>query len=347
MHRSLETGGSCLTTYRSLTAPVVFSKPVPPLPSSVLPCLQHGHDFPSRGDFTAKENVMNIKFNSLFEIYPDKVYKGAVVGYRKADGNPLEFPCTLDTSDAVKDAKGRWTASALGLKPVIAKYLDSLRNTEAREAWIGNGFCKDPDDMYFAANSTLEHVRFVDGVTKIGYSAFEGCWSLESITIPEGVTSIGEGAFRSCIGLTSVRIPEGVTSIEHCTFYDCTGLTSVTIPDSVTSIGRYAFVHCTALKNVEIPKSVTELEDGAFGECFDLISITIPESVISIGDWAFADCTGLTSVMIPDGVTSIEHSAFSGCDNLADVYVDQPESDLLNSVLLSEGCTVHWKQEAI
>ena len=268
-----------------------------------------------------RRSNMNVNFTSLFDIYPDKVYKGAVVGYRKPDGTMLEFPCTLETGDAVKDAKGRWTASGLGLKPVVAKYLDSLRNTEAREAWIGNGFCKDPDDMYFAANATLEHVRFVDDITKIGYCAFENCWSLESITIPKSVTSIGEGAFINCIALRSVEIPESVTEIGNRAFYSCEGLTSVTIPDSVTSIGNHAFVHCTALKNVEIPKSVTELGDGAFGECFDLTSITIPESVISIGDWAFDEC-----------------------DSLTDVYVDQPESDLLDNAGLPAGCSVHWKQ---
>ena len=264
---------------------------------------------------------MLVNFTSLFDIYPDKVYKGAVVGYRKPDGSMLEFPCTLETGDAVKDAKGRWTASALGLTPVVAKYLDSLRNTEAVEAWIGDGFCKDPDDMYFAANSTLERIRFVDDVTEIGYCAFQNCWSLESITIPKSVTSIGEEAFINCIALTSVEIPESVTEIGNRAFYSCEGLTSVTIPSSVTSIESYTFVHCTALTNVEFPDSVTEIGEGAFYECFGLTSITIPDSVKKIGDFAFSDCIALT-----------------------DIYVDQFENGVLDNGEVPAGCTVHWNQ---
>ena len=292
----------------------------------------------------AKECSMLVTFDSLFDIYPDKLRKGAVVGYRKADGSMLEFPCTLETGDAVMDAKGRWTASSLGLKPVVVKYSDSLRRTKAREAWIGNGFGKSPDNMYIAVTPRLERIRFVDNVTEIDYRAFDNCWSLESITIPSSVTKIGHKAFINCIALTSVEIPESVTEIGVGAFYSCEGLTSVTIPSSVTSIGHYAFVHCTALTNVEIPKNVTEIGEGAFGECFDLISITIPESVISIGDWAFDECTSLTSVTIPESVTSIGSSAFYGCTSLTDIYVDQPQSDLLSNVILPAGCAIHWKQ---
>ena len=58
------------------------------------------------------------KFNSIFDIYPDTNFKGAVVGYYKADGTSLKFPCRLDVSNAKRDKKRRWTASGLGLTPV-------------------------------------------------------------------------------------------------------------------------------------------------------------------------------------------------------------------------------------
>ena len=79
-------------------------------------------------------------FDSIFDIYPDKIHIGAVVGYRKQNGTLLAFPCTLDVSRAVKDAKGRWTASGLGLRPVIAKVPDSPLFNGVKEAWIGNNF---------------------------------------------------------------------------------------------------------------------------------------------------------------------------------------------------------------
>ncbi len=292
---------------------------------------------------------MLVTFDSLFEIYPDKLCKGAVVGYRKPDGTPLEFPCTLETGDAVKDTKGRWTASALGLKPVVAEYLDSLRNTEAREAWIGDGFCKDPDAWDAVENATLECVRFVDDVTEIGDYAFGNCTGLTSVTIPVNVTKIGNGAFEGCTGLTSITIPAGVTQIESNAFDYCTGIESFNVdennrvytsvdgvlmnkektaiirypigksgsgyvvPDGVTHIADHAFSGCDSLSSVTILEGVTSIGKDAFWGCSGLTSITIPESVTSIGDGAFAECTGLTNIRIPSSVTSIGHNVFEVC----------------------------------
>jgi hypothetical protein len=68
-----------------------------------------------------------------------------------------------------------------------------------------------------------------------------------SYTIPNGVTSIGFDAFELCSGLTSVDIPNSVTTIASYVFFKCTGLTSVTIPFGVTSLGDYAFQDCSSL----------------------------------------------------------------------------------------------------
>ena len=38
-----------------------------------------------------------------------------------------------------------------------------------------------------------------EGVTSIGWGAFENCSSLTSVNIPKGVTSIGTEAFKNCI----------------------------------------------------------------------------------------------------------------------------------------------------
>ena len=230
---------------------------------------------------------MLVTFTSLFDIYPDKVRKGAVVGYRKADGSMLEFPCTLDTGDAVKDAKGRWTASGLGLKPAIANYSVTLNRARAKEAWIGDGFCESPKAKFPIANQTLEHVRFVDGVTEIGKRAFWGCRRLTGIAIPEGVIGIGNESFALCDNLTDITIPEGVTAIENHAFCGCRSLTSVMIPEGVTEIGSNAFCGCSGLTNITIPKTIEKIGDMAFYRCTELTSITIPKGVTVIGDWAF------------------------------------------------------------
>ena len=78
-----------------------------------------------------------------------------------------------------------------------------------------------------------------------------------SYTIPDGVTSIGYAAFEECTGLTSIYIPDGVTSIGDYAFERCTGLESITIPDSVNSIGYEAFNRCTKLTSIYIPDGIS------------------------------------------------------------------------------------------
>ena len=169
--------------------------------------------------------------------------------------------------------------------------------------------------------TSLTSVTIPDSVTSIGYKAFDDCTSLTSVTIPDSVTSIGDSAFSGCTSLTSVTIPDSVTSIGDSAFSGCTSLTSVTIPDSVTSIGYEAFFNCTSLTSVTIPDGVTSIGEDAFRNCTSLTSVTIPDSVTRIGERAFYYCTSLTSVTIPDSVTSIGEFAFSGCTSLTSVTI--------------------------
>lgn len=109
------------------------------------------------------------------------------------------------------------------------------------------------------------------------------------------------------------------TFVEGLTPYGKANLTEITIPEGVTSIESKAFYSCTSLTSINIPASVTEIE-------YD----------------AFYGCTGLTSITIPKGVTSIEWDVFSGCTSLTNIYVNQAESNLLESSSVPEGCTIHW-----
>ena len=61
----------------------------------------------------------------------------------------------------------------------------------------------------FAHNEQLTEYAIPDGVTEIGWCAFEGCTNLKSVTIPNSVTSIGYFAFWGCTNLQSVTIPRG------------------------------------------------------------------------------------------------------------------------------------------
>ena len=75
----------------------------------------------------------------------------------------------------------------------------------------------------------IKSVVIEDGVTNIGFSAFEVCSSLTSITIPDSVTSIGEGAFEECSVLESLRAGEQNTWI-----YVAAGAAAVVLAAAVT-----------------------------------------------------------------------------------------------------------------
>ena len=132
-----------------------------------------------------------------------------------------------------------------------------------------------------------------NGVTSIGYSAFNNCISLTSITIPDSVTSIGDTAFYNCISLTSITIPNGVTSIGTWAFYNCTGLTSVTIPNGVTSIDRSAFEYCRSLTSVTFKGTPNTIHSSAFSGCSKLTTINVPwaEGAVSNAPWGATNAT--------------------------------------------------------
>ncbi|MGN1411431.1 MAG: leucine-rich repeat domain-containing protein [Oscillospiraceae bacterium] len=94
---------------------------------------------------------------------------------------------------------------------------------------------------------SVTSVIIEDGITSIGYHAFDTAVNFSNITIPESVTSIGDEAFSNCHSLTEITIPESVTSIGKATFVGCTSLTKITIPKNVTSIGDLAFSRCENL----------------------------------------------------------------------------------------------------
>jgi len=86
-----------------------------------------------------------------------------------------------------------------------------------------------------------------------------------SYTIPNGVTRIGYGAFDTCLALTTATIPNSVTNIGAGAFFWDTALTTVTIPNSVTAIGSVAFGNCYGLTSVYFQGNAPSVFVGTFG----------------------------------------------------------------------------------
>lgn len=303
------------------------------------------------------DNCKFQKFNSIFEIYPDTNFKGAVVGYYNSEGIRLKFPCTLDVSNAKRDKKRRWTASGLGLSPVVAKDASDFLFEHEREAWIGNGFFRKQKKVF--PNDYLAAIRFVDDVTRIEENAFCKCTHLTEVTVPSNVTEIGEYAFYGCIDLTTISLPDDITKITPRMFEGCENLEEInvsktnplytskngvlfskdtktlitcpegkvgkySIPKGVRIIGKEAFYNCTTLTEIKVPEGVVTIGFGAFEDCKKLKEITIPSGVKSIEDYAFAGCTRLKTVTLPEGIERIGNGVFNGCRKLTGITI--PES---------------------
>ena len=264
---------------------------------------------------TVEDNVLPKVFNSVLDIYPDKINDNEIViGYAEktkalGDQTPITYPYTSNAA-ASRDEQGRYKASDLNLVPITVTTDVDLRASGATEAWWGKT-AVGGDVNREEPNTTLASVRFVDGVTEIKDYAFAGFVALTSVEIPVTVTSIGTYAFLACEGLTSVTIPVNVTSIGDFAFMSCINLANVTIPEGVTTIGNCAFAQCSALTGISIPNSVTSIGGQAFAACPGLTSVTIPVSVTVIGGGAFYGCS----------LTSLNYSGDLEQWNLV-VYVD-------------------------
>ena len=167
---------------------------------------------------------------------------------------------------------------------------------------------------------------------------FYDCDGLTSITIGNGVTSIGWGAFQGCDNLKDVHIKD-IAKWCKIAFheYDSNPLyytTNLYVNDVLTT-------------NLVIPNGVTDICTGAFWGCDTLTSIVIPDSVTSIGDVAFSGCSNLKRVTISDSVKNIGDYAFYVCDSLTTVEYGGSKADWeeINIGVLNENltnATIHY-----
>ncbi len=188
-----------------------------------------------------------------------------------------------------------------------------------------------------------------EGVTTIGYKAFDDCSSLSSVVIPEGVTTIEDKAFDGCSSLNSVVIPEGVTTIGDGAFCGCHKLMQFIVSERNSNFysqngvllskdGKTLIAWSSAEGDVVIPGGVMTIGGDAFRDCTSLSSLVIPKGVTTIGDEAFSGCSSLSSVVIPEGVTTIGWKAFYGCSSLSSVVIPDSVKTICRNTFIDCPC---------
>lgn len=157
-------------------------------------------------------------------------------------------------------------------------------------------------------------------VTKIGYSAFDGCTQLTAITLPAGLRELGDEAFKGCTALTGVALPDSLTALGYGVFRGCSALTAAEFPAGIApfswSTGSSMLRNCTSLRSVKLPKTVSSLGDDFFAGCTALEQIVLPDSVTEIGSNLFNGCTALTDVTLSTNLQAIPANTFYGCVSL-------------------------------
>ncbi len=197
----------------------------------------------------------------------------------------------------------------------------------------------------FKNAAKLTTVKFNDGLTYIGASAFEGCASLKEISLTKTVYTIANAAFKNA-GLETVKTGDGVAKIYTEAFAGNTSLKTLALGKNVETVSADAFSGCSSLTVVELPASLKNLEAKAFSGCMSLATITVNkdnknykaiDNVVYTADGKTLVMVGgaATEVTVAEGTEVIAAGSFDLALNVADIKVESTvlkniEADALN-----------------
>ena len=198
--------------------------------------------------------------------------------------------------------------------------------------------------------TAIKEAVIENGVTSIGYNAFQGCSSLTKVTLPESLTAINNSAFYKCTSLETIALPSKLENINGSAFYGCSSIKSINIPASLSTLGSNALANCFALESITVDAEnaqYSSFEGVLFNKDMSELLLyppakpgatyNFPASVKKIAAYAFSDCSKLESVRIPDSVKSITHYTFEASTSLKSVYIPTSVISIGNNVFYN--CT--------
>lgn len=195
-----------------------------------------------------------------------------------------------------------------------------------------NGFLIDGTSSIIGiGNNAFEGVVNVDNITLpkeikyIGDEAFKNSF-IKTLKL-DGISAIGYSAFEGCSELSTVELA-GLETICSAAFMNCTNLSSVTLPYSVSKIGKGAFAGCLKLDNLDLSQVSTTnnatIGEAAFYNC-SLGGLNMGEaSFQTVEKGAFATTSPGTDNMVKvdmsgTGITTFADQVFSGRGKLQEV----------------------------
>ncbi len=154
----------------------------------------------------------------------------------------------------------------------------SLTNLDlAGATYTGDDAAKFAYTGHMGDNSTLQTIKLPQGITGIGYFAFNHCSSLTSIDFPVALNTIGNYAFFGCFLLKSIEIPSGVTGIGPGAFGDCSSLSTATFLGETPPVHiGHVFYQCTALSDIYVPAGSVDAYKETWFEYADKIKAIEP-----------------------------------------------------------------------
>lgn len=122
----------------------------------------------------------------------------------------------------------------------------------------------------------LKTMNIPEGVTRIGFFAFEDCWSLETVTIPSTVNEMDSNCFGNCYGLKQVYYYPSGTTLSYYRVFDYdegkpVGFTIYCGEGSVIPGGLLDGSRC-----ISLVFDGDKILDGAFGE----YSLTFTDTIV-------------------------------------------------------------------
>ena len=118
--------------------------------------------------------------------------------------------------------------------------------------------------------------RIPSEVTEIDQYAFQNNNYLMHVVIPSNISRVEFSAFDGCRKLVEVLVQgESLKQISGRAFRNCSDLRRILLPETLEEIGNSAFENCESLRSMYLPAKLRILWENAFKGCDNLISVRV------------------------------------------------------------------------